>query len=149
MWKATGLGMRPIRVQILFLPLIRCVTLSMKCATPLWTSVSSSIGWRSPPSCPRGTLVQPAFHSTKSHTWGVLLPRVDAIVQFTYIIWACSLLGHEWLLGGVETSDTMMVVTTGGLILECDGEVEKLIELLRTLITRLKHFEGGQSAKTK
>lgn len=49
----------------------------------------------------------------------------------------------------VETSDTMMVVTTGGLILECDGEVEKLIELLRTLITRLKHFEGGQSTKTK
>jgi len=33
----------------------------------------------------------------------------------------------------VETSDTMMVVTTGGLILECDGEVEKPIELLRTL----------------
>lgn len=33
----------------------------------------------------------------------------------------------------VETSDTMMVVTTGGLILESDGEVEKLIKLLRTL----------------
>lgn len=36
-------------------------------------------------------------------------------------------------LWDVETSDTMMVITTGGLILECDGEVEKLIELLRTL----------------
>ena len=33
----------------------------------------------------------------------------------------------------VETSDTKMMVATGGLILECDGEVEKLIELLRTL----------------
>lgn len=33
----------------------------------------------------------------------------------------------------VETGDTMMVVTTGRLILECDGEVEKLIKLLRTL----------------
>ena len=100
--RLTGLGMRPIRVQILFLPLIRRVTLSMKCATPLWTSVSSSVEWRSPPSCPRWTPVQPAFHSTKSHAWGVLLPRVDAIVQFTYITWACSLLGHEWLLGVVE-----------------------------------------------
>ena len=49
----------------------------------------------------------------------------------------------------IETSDTMMVVTTEGLILECDGEVEKLIELLRTLIIRLKHSEGGESAKTK
>ena len=100
--RLTGLGMRPIRVQILFLPLIRRVTLSMKCATPLWTSVSSSVEWRSPPSCPRWTPVQPAFHSTKSRAWGVLLPRVDAIVQFTYITWACSLLGHEWLLGVVE-----------------------------------------------
>lgn len=96
----TGLGMRPIRVQILFLPLIRRVTLSMKCAAPFWTSVSPLVGWRSPPSYSRGSPVQPAFHSTKSHAWGVLLPRVDAIVQFTCIIRACSLLGdHEWLLG--------------------------------------------------
>lgn len=33
----------------------------------------------------------------------------------------------------VETSDTMMMIRTGGLTLECDGEVEKLIKLLRTL----------------
>lgn len=55
-------------------------------------------------------------------------------------------LRQQW---DIETSDTMMVVTTEGLILECDGEVEKLIELLRTLIIRLKHSEGGESAKTK
>ena len=95
----TGLGMRPIRVQILFLPLIRCVTLSMKCAAPFWTSVSPSVGWRSPPSYSRGSPVQPAFHSTKSRAWGVLLPRVNAVVEFTYIIRACRLGGHEWLLG--------------------------------------------------
>ena len=84
--------MRRAWVQILLLPLIKCVTLSIKCVTSLGFSFFM---------CRMETITltsqedpSPAvFYSTKPRACGLLVPRVGAVSQLAAITWTCSLLG--------------------------------------------------------